>query len=55
VDIREAERKSFITVKLPLGEVADEKRLEVMERANQAALDYDPRIKMSFINLLKYV
>ena len=50
VDIQEAERKSFITVKLPLKDVADEKRLEVMKRADQGALDYDPRIKMSFIN-----
>ncbi len=50
VDIQEAERKSFITIKLPLEEVADEKRLEVMKRADQAALGYDARIKMSFIN-----
>lgn len=50
VDIQEADRKSFITVKLPLEDVADEKRLEVMKRADQAALDYDPRITMSFID-----
>lgn len=50
VDLQEGERKSYITVSLPLKEVADEKRLEVMKRANQAALDYDPRIKMASIS-----
>jgi len=49
-DIREGRRKSFITVKIPLGTVADEKRLEVMTRAHQAALDYDPRIKMASVS-----
>ena len=50
VDIKEAPRQSFITVQVPLQEVADEKRLEVIQRANQAGLDFDPRIKMVFIN-----
>jgi len=50
VDINETSRKSFITVKIPLQEVADEKRLEIMKRANQAGLDYDPRIKMVSIS-----
>jgi len=50
VDLKEAKRKSFIIVKLPLEEVADKKRLEVMKRANQAALDYDSRIKMASIS-----
>ena len=50
VDLQEGERKSYITVSLPLEEVADEKRLEVMKRANQAALDYDPKIKMASIS-----
>lgn len=50
IDIQEEKRKSFITVQLPLEEVADEKRLEVMKRANQAALDYDQRIKIAFID-----
>jgi len=50
LDIKQGERESYITVKLPLEEVADEKRLEVMKRANQAALDYDPRIKMASIS-----
>lgn len=50
VDIQDTKRKSFITVKVPLEEVADKKRLEVMKRANQAALDYDLKIKMAFIS-----
>lgn len=50
VDIQEAERQSFVTVELPLEQVSDEKRLEVMKRANQAALDYDSRIKMAYIS-----
>jgi len=50
VDIQATERKSFITVKLPLNEIADSKRLEVMSRANQAALDYDSRIKMASVS-----
>jgi TldD protein len=33
-----------------LKEIADTRRIEIMERANQAALDYDPRIKMAKID-----
>ncbi len=50
VAVEPKSRESFITVQLPLGDVADAKRLEVMQRANQAALDYDPRIKMASIS-----
>ncbi len=50
VNLVKENRKSFITVKLPLEEVADEKRLEVMKRANQAALEYDPKIKIAYIS-----
>jgi TldD protein len=50
VGIQEKVRESYVTVKLPLQEIADEKRLEVMTRANQAALDYDPKIKMASIS-----
>ena len=50
VGIEAQDRPSFITVELPLEEVADSKRLEVMRRANQAALDYDPRITMASIS-----
>ncbi|HOW84398.1 MAG TPA: TldD/PmbA family protein [Candidatus Aminicenantes bacterium] len=50
VDIREEKRPSFITVKVPLQTVAEEKRLEIMKRAHDAALGYDPRVKMASID-----
>ncbi len=50
VDVKDASRSSYVTVKLPLGDVADEKRLDVMRRAHQAALDYDPRIRMASVS-----
>ena len=50
INIKEDKRQSFITVKQPLAQIADTKRIEIMERANQAALDYDPRIKMAMID-----
>ena len=50
VDITKGERPSYITVKMPLGEVADDKRLDVIRRANQAALDYDSKIKMAIVS-----
>ncbi len=37
---------SFVTVKIPLQSVSDKKRLEIMQRADQAALAHDGRIKM---------
>jgi TldD protein len=45
-----AERPSFVTVQQPLGEIADEKRIEIIRRADQAAKDYDPRIKMVMVD-----
>jgi TldD protein len=50
IDIRETRRQTFTAVRMPLGQVADQKRLDVMRRANQAALDYDKRIKMATIS-----
>lgn len=50
VPIQETKRDSFITVKLPLEDVANEKRLDIMRKANQTALDFDPRIKMASIS-----
>ncbi|MGZ5479095.1 MAG: TldD/PmbA family protein [Candidatus Aminicenantales bacterium] len=50
VDIREEKRPSHITVQVPLQTVADEKRLEIMKRAHDAALAYDARIKMASID-----
>jgi TldD protein len=41
---------SFVTVKQPLAEIADEKRIEIIKRADQAARDYDPRIKMAMVD-----
>ncbi len=43
-------RPSFITVVQPLDQVADEKRIDIMRRADQAARDYDKRIKMTMID-----
>ncbi|MFC2097717.1 TldD/PmbA family protein [Bacteroidota bacterium] len=50
VGITASERKSFVTVKQPLLDIADAKRIEIMQRANQAAMDYDKRIKMATIS-----
>jgi TldD protein len=50
VNISEKIYPSFVTVKLPLGEVADEKRIDIIKRADQAARDYDPRIKMALVD-----
>ncbi len=50
IDLATAERKSYVTVKQPLDEIADEKRTELMKRADQAALDYDSKIRMTEIN-----
>lgn len=50
VDLQKTSRESFITVKVPLGDLVDDKRLEVMRRANEAALEYDPKIKMALIS-----
>ena len=44
------ERPSFITVKQPLAEVAEEKRIDIIKRADQAAKEYDPRIKMAMVD-----
>ncbi len=43
-------RPSFITVLQPLEQIADEKRIEIIKRADQAARDYDPRIRMTMID-----
>jgi TldD protein len=50
VDIKEGRRASFVSVKVPLASLADERRLDVMRRAHQAALDHDKRIKMASIS-----
>jgi TldD protein len=50
VDIREGEAPCYIQVKMPLQGIEDEKRIQVMKRANEAAMSYDPRIKMAVIS-----
>jgi TldD protein len=50
VNISPAERKSFITVQKPLSEIADGQRIEIIKRADEAALSYDKRIKMAIID-----
>lgn len=50
VDVRAGKAPSFITVKVPLQTVADEKRVAIIRRAHDAALAYDPRIKMASID-----
>lgn len=50
VAVSVSERPSFITVKQPLAEIADEKRIEIIKRADQAAKEYDPRIKMAMVD-----
>ncbi|OGF67444.1 MAG: hypothetical protein A2Y62_18185 [Candidatus Fischerbacteria bacterium RBG_13_37_8] len=46
VAIKPSKRKSFVKVKVPLETVADAKRMDAMQRAHQAALDYDKKITM---------
>ncbi len=50
VDVKEEKRPSHITVQIPLQRAADEKRLEIMKRAHDAALAYDARIKMASVD-----
>jgi TldD protein len=49
VQVAAASRPSFIQVRQPLDRIADTRRIDVMKRADQAAKDYDPRIKMTKI------
>jgi TldD protein len=50
VNIASANYPSFVTVKQPLNDIADEKRIEIIKRADQAAKDFDPRIKMAMVD-----
>ncbi|MFA6128548.1 MAG: TldD/PmbA family protein [Bacteroidales bacterium] len=50
VSISDTQRPSFITVQQPLGQIADQKRIDIIKRADQACMDYDKRIKMAMIN-----
>jgi len=50
VNISRVSRDSFVAVKQPLEDVTDLERIEMMRRADQAAMDYDERIKMAMIS-----
>lgn len=50
VNINDADRQSFVTVRQPLENIADEERIEILKRADQAARDYDHRIKMTMVD-----
>ena len=50
VAVASSERSSYVTVEQPLVEIADEKRIDIIKRADQAAKSYDPRIKMAMID-----
>jgi TldD protein len=50
VDVRAGKGPSYITVKVPLQTVADEKRVAIIRRAHDAALAYDAMIKMASVD-----
>ncbi len=50
VSLTDTDYQSFVTVEMPLGEIADEQRIEMIKRADHAALSYDPRIKMALVD-----
>jgi TldD protein len=50
INITSTKYPSFVTVKQPLSDIADEKRIEIIKRADQAAKDYDSRIKMAMVD-----
>jgi TldD protein len=50
VPVAVSERPSYVTVSQPLGDIADEKRIGIIQRADQAAKEYDPKIKMVMVD-----
>ncbi|MBS0012040.1 MAG: TldD/PmbA family protein [Bacteroidales bacterium] len=50
VNVSQKSRDTFVTVEQPLENITDPARIEIMQRADQAALDYDERIKMAMID-----
>jgi len=50
VSLTDAAYKTFVTVEMPLEGIADEQRIEMIRRADQAAMEYDPRIKMALVD-----
>ncbi len=50
VEIEKTDRPSYVTVKLPLQNIKDDRRIGIMKRANEAALGFDPRVKMATVS-----
>jgi len=50
VDVNEESRPSYITVGVPLEDVVDEKRLEIMQRSHHAAMSCDSHIKIASVS-----
>ena len=50
VPLSDARRDSYVTVRVRLQDIADEKRMELMQRSNEAALAGDPRIQLARIS-----
>ncbi len=48
--LTDTDYQSFVTVEMPLEEIADEQRIEMIRRADHATLSYDPRIKMALVD-----
>jgi TldD protein len=48
--LTDTDYRSFVTVGMPLEEIADEQRIEIIKRADQAAMAYDPRIRMAMVD-----
>jgi TldD protein len=50
VGLTESRHPSAIAVKIPLQDVADARRLGIMQNAHQAALDFDKRVRMASVS-----
>jgi len=50
VNVSEQTRDSFVTIQQTLENISDPKRIEIIQRADQAAMDYNERIKMAMIS-----
>jgi len=50
VNVSKQTRDSFVTIQQPLENISDPKRIEIIQRADQAAMDYNERIKMAMIS-----
>ncbi|MCK5145668.1 TldD/PmbA family protein [bacterium] len=50
VDVSVKSLPSFVSVNMPLNDVANQKRLDVMLRANEAAMSFSDKIKMTTVS-----